>query len=183
MTTRITNFLLSTGLTLVLGACGAAATSGAASGASTGAARPGSSTASVPSGSTPAGAPSSGPAGAACSILTMDTVSHATGFAVTQTNGTDAICYYQNADQSQYLIVTLFSSQADMATILQIEPSGEHVTGVGDDAFWVASAGILFVRKGDHGLELLDPDSSFGAGGAASRDALVALARAALPSV
>jgi hypothetical protein len=47
----------------------------------------------------------------------------------------------------------------------------------------VASAGILYVRKGDHAIELLDPDASFGAGGAASRDALVALARAALPSV
>jgi hypothetical protein len=96
---------------------------------------------------------------------------------------TPECCYYQNADQSRYLIVTLFSSQADMATIVQIEPGGEHVSGLGDDAFWVSSAGILFVRKGDHGLELLDPDSSFGAGGTASRDALVALARAALPNV
>ena len=70
-----------------------------------------------------------------------------------------------------------------MATVLQIEPGSEHVTGLGDDAFWVASAGILFVRKGDHALEFLDPDSSFGAGGAASRDALVTLARSALASV
>ena len=168
------------GISLVatLAACG-----GAASVAPTDATVPGPSTASVPSGSTLAGAPSSGPSGAACSILTMDAVSQATGFSVTQTNGTDAICYYQNADQSRYLIVTLFSSQADMVTVLQIEPGGEHVTGLGDDAFWVASAGILFVRKVDHGLELLDPDSSFGAGGAASRDALVTLARAALPNV
>ena len=168
------------GISLVatLAACG-----GAASVAPTHATTAGPSTASGPTGNTPTGAPSSGASGGACSILTMDAVSQATGFSVTQTNGTGAICYYQNADQSQYLIVTLYSSQADMATVLQIEPGSEHVSGLGDDAFWVASAGILFVRKGDHGLELLDPDSSFGAGGAASRDALVTLARAALPSV
>jgi hypothetical protein len=162
MTTRFTNFLLISGLTLVLGACG-----GAASVAPTQATTAGPSTASGPTGITPTGAPSSGASGGACSIFTMDAVSQATGFSVTQTNGTDAICYYQSADQSQYLIVTLYSSQADMATVLQIEPGGEHVSGLGDDAFWVASAGILFVRKGDHALELLDPDSSFGAGGAA----------------
>lgn len=168
------------GISLVatLAACG-----GAASGAPTHAATANPSTASGPTGTTSTGAPSSGASGAACSVLTMDAVSQATGFPVTQTNGTDAICYYQNADQSRYLIVTLFSSQADMATILQIEPGGEHVSGLGDDAFWVASAGILFVREGDRALELLDPDSSFGAGGAASRDALVTLARAALPSI
>lgn len=161
-----------------LAACG-----GAASVAPTQATTAGPSTTSGPTGITPTAAPSSGASDGACSILSMDAVSQATGFSVTQTNGTGAICYYQSADQSHYLIVTLFSSQADMATVLQIEPGSEHVSGLGDDAFWVASAGILFVRKGDRALELLDPDSSFGAGGAASRDALVTLARAALPSI
>ncbi len=165
-------------LVMTLAACGGASSATPSHAITSG---PATASAPVASGTTEASSP--GASGAACTILTMDAVSQATGFTVTQTNGTDAICYYQNADQSQYLIVTLFSSQADMATVLQIEPGSEHVSGLGDDAFWVASAGILFVRKGDHGLELLDPDSSFGAGGTASRDALVTLARAALPSV
>ena len=190
MLTRLfqTNLLLIASLALLLGACGAAATPGTAgtpSGASaaTPNVQPTPSPALGPTGTTPTEVQSSGASGGACSIFTMDAVSKATGFTVTQTNGTDAICYYQSSDQSHYLNVLLYSSQADMATILQIEPGSEHVSGLGDDAFWIESAGILFVRKGDHGLELLDPDSSFAAGGAASRDALVTLARAALPSI
>ena len=170
--------VVSISLAATLAACG-----GAASVAPSHATTPGPSTASGPTGNTPTGTPSSGASGGACTILDKAAVGQATGFAVTQTSGTDTICYYQNADQSRYLIVTLYSNQADMATVLQIEPGGEHIAGLGDDAFWVAAAGIVFVRKGDHAIELLDPDASFGAGGAASRDALVALARAALPSV
>jgi hypothetical protein len=59
----------------------------------------------------------------------------------------------------------------------------EHVSGLGDDAFWVAAAGILFVRKGDHAIELLEPAFSLGAGGSASRDAMVTLAHLALPKL
>ena len=175
MTTRIITLLLISGLVLVLSACGSAATPAPAT-------LPTGASAATPKAQLTAAA-ASGASGGACTILDKAAVSQATGFAVSQTSGTDTICYYQNADQSQYLIVTLYGNQADMATVLQIEPSGEHIAGLGDDAFWIASGGILFVRKGDHAIELLDPDASFGAGGAASRDALVTLARAALPSV
>ena len=37
--------------------------------------------------------------------------------------------------------------------------------------------------KGDHAIELLEPAFSFGAGGSASRDAMVTLARTALPKL
>ncbi len=70
-----------------------------------------------------------------------------------------------------------------MATILQIEPGSEHIAGLGDDAFWVAQAGILFARKGDHGVEFADPDLATDPTNTATRDALVALARTALPNI
>jgi len=183
---RQTYLTLIAGISLMLVACSAGApTTPGPGGASAAPPRPVSTAAAavVPTSNAPAPAASSVASGGACTILDKAAVSHATGFTVTQTNGTDAICYYQSADQSQYLVVTLYGNQADMATIMEIEPGGDHVAGLGDDAFWVASGGILFVRKGDHAIELLDPDASAGTGGTKSRDALVALARDALPNV
>ena len=89
----------------------------------------------------------------------------------------------QNADPSNYVVIQLYGSQADMAPMLQVEAGSEHIPGLGDDAFWAAVGGILFVRKGDHGMEILDPAFSFGAGGTAARDAMITLARTALASL
>ena len=123
-----------------------------------------------------------GPVGA-CTILTNDAVGKATGFTVAGTSGTDSICFYQSADKSKYLSVKLDRSQADMASMLQIEAGSDHVAGLGDDAFWTGT-GLLFARKGDHAIELLDPDmAGVGPAGDAFRDALVTLARSALPNV
>jgi len=97
-------------------------------------------------------------------------------------SGIGNICYFQNADLSKYLVVQLYGSQAEMGTILQIEPGSEHIAGLGDDAFWTGT-GILFVRKGDHGIEFLDPDLGASPTDTASRDALVTLARTALPKL
>ena len=182
-----TDLISIAGLALLLSACGAATpgTTAAPRGAPTPTpnAQLAASAASAPTANPVAVAPSSAASGGACAILDKAAVSQATGFVVTQTNGTDAICYYQSADESQYLVVTLFGDQADMATILQIEPGSDHVADLGDDAFWAAAGGILFVRKGDRGIELLDPGLSAGTDATASRDAMVGLARAALPSV
>jgi hypothetical protein len=68
--------------------------------------------------------------------------------------------------------------------MLQIETGAEHIAGLGDDAFWVPVAGILFVRKGDHGIEISDSEGALTADIAAARQAaLVALARTALPKL
>jgi hypothetical protein len=65
-----------------------------------------------------------------------------------------------------------------------IEDGSEHIAGLGDDAFWAGAGGILFVRKGDHGVEFQDPDFVFTPDtNSAPRDALVTLARAALPNL
>lgn len=159
-----------------------AACSGSTLGTPSAAAQPPAASASTV-GSTDAPASSTGDTDASCTIVTSDAVAQAVGFAIATTSGAGGICYYQNADPSKYLMVQLFATQADMSLMLQIEPGNEHVAGLGDDAFWVAVGGILFVRKGDRGIEFLDPDSSFGAGGSASRDALVTLARTAVPKL
>lgn len=128
-------------------------------------------------------APAAGDPNATCSIVTADAVGTAAGFAVARSSGAGGICSFQNADSSKYLTVQTYSSQADMALMLQAEPAGEHIAGLGDDAFWSQMAGLLFVRKGDHGIAFLDPDLGTVSTDTASRDALEILARAALPKL
>jgi hypothetical protein len=179
--------ILTISLAAVLAAC-----SGSTAGAPSLAAGPtsGSAAAAAPAsmsvaGATAAAAPvSGGDASAACSIVTSSAVSTATGFAVAQAVGAGGICYFQNADTSKYLTVQIYGSQDDMALMLQAEPGGEHVAGLGDDAFWSQLGGLLFVRKGDHGIAFLDPDlGSSSSADTSGRDALVVLARTALPSL
>lgn len=132
---------------------------------------------------TDAPAASGGNTDAACTIVSREDVAKATGFSIATTSGAGSICYFQNADPSQYMVVQLFGSKADMASMTQIEPGSEHIDGLGDDAFWAAVGGILFVRKGDHGVEFIDTGFAFGAGGTAARDAMVTLARTAVPKL
>jgi hypothetical protein len=137
-------------------------------------------------GATDAAAPvSGGDTSAACSIVTSAAVSTATGFAVAKSSALAAgQCMFLNADSTQYLTVLVYGSQADMAVMLEAEPGGEHVAGLGDDAFWSPLSGLLFVRKGDHGMAFLDADlGSSSLTDTSGRDALVTLARTALPNL
>jgi hypothetical protein len=173
-------------LAAVLAAC-SASTAGAPSMAAAPAS--GSAATAAPASMSVAGATaalpvSGGDTSAACSIVTSSAVSAATGFAVAKSSGAAGICTFQNADSSQYLTVQVYSSQADMALMLQAEPGGEHIASLGDDAFWSQLGGLLFVRKGDHAMAFLDPDlGSSSSTDTSGRDALVALARTALPSL
>jgi hypothetical protein len=179
--------ILTISVAALLGACsastaGAPATAAAPTSVSAAAVAP--SSLSV-AGATGAAAPvAGGDTRAACSIVTSSAVSTATGFAVAKSSGAAGQCIFQNADSSQYLTVLIYGSQADMAVMLEAEPGGEHVVGLGDDAFWSQLGGLLFVRKGDRALAFLDPD--LGASSltdTSGRDALVALARTALPNL
>lgn len=135
-------------------------------------------------GSSPAPVSGSGDSDASCALVTKDAVGQATGFPIATTSGADGICYFQNTDPSKYLVVWVFGNQAAMAAMLQIEDGSEHIAGLGDDAFWAGAGGILFVRKGDHGVEFQDPDFAFTPDtNSAPRDALVTLARTALPNL
>ncbi len=122
---------------------------------------------------------------AACSIVTSAAVSTATGFAVAKRSPLAAgQCMFLNADSTQYLTVLVYGSQADMAVMLEAESGSEHVAGLGDDAFWEPVSGLLFVRKGDHGMAFLDADlGSSSLTDTSGRDALVTLARTALPNL
>jgi len=178
------HLLLATGLTLLLGACSAGAPAPTA--VPNGPATP-PSAASAPAavaGTSPAPVSGSGDSDASCTLVTKDAVGQATGFPIATTSGAAGICYFQNTDPSKYLVVWVFGNQAAMAAMLQIEDSSEHVAGLGDDAFWSGAGGILFVRKGDHGVEFQDPDFVFTPDtNTAPRDALVTLARTALPNL
>jgi hypothetical protein len=177
---RQTLLVLATGATLLLGACSGAAATAHPAATTTGLAAASATTAAAPSGD--AGASTAAvEGGAACAIVTTDAVGLAAGFMVTRAAGAGGICMFQNADSSKYLSITLFGSQAEMAQMLQIEPGSDHLASLGDDAFWVPSAGLLFVRQGDHAIELLDPDLGTAGTDTTSRDALVTLARTALP--
>lgn len=138
--------------------------------------------ASIAASSDAGGPASSDDGGEACTIVTKDAVSQAMGFPVALVSGAGLICIFQTADSSHNLAITLYHSQADMGLMLQIEPGSDHVAGLGDDAFF-AGGEILFVRQGDHAIEILDADYFGSAVGSAPRDALIALARAALPKL
>lgn len=116
-------------------------------------------------------------------MVTAEAVSQAAGFVVAASSGAPGVCIFQNSDKSKDMGVQVFDSQAAMATILSIETGSVHIAGLGDDAFWVPQAGILFARKGDHGVQFTDPDLGADSSNTTTRDALVALARTALPNI
>lgn len=175
-------FALTIGAVLLVGAC-----SGSSPAAPSAAAQlppAGSSQAPDASGAPVASSDGSGDSDSCTSIVTTAAVGQAAGFPIANTSGGGGICYFQAADPSKYLVVWVFGSQDAMASMLQIESSSQHVDGLGDDAFWSGAGGILFVRKGDKGIELQDPDFIFTADtNNAPRDAMVALARTALPNL
>ncbi len=171
--------LLTIGVAVVLGACSGSSPAVPAGGAS-----------QQPAGASQGAAASSAPVAGSggsdscASVVTKDAVSQATGFPIATTSGAAGICYFQAADVSKYLIVWVFNSQEAMGPMLQIESGSEHIADLGDDAFWAGAAGILFVRKGDHGVEFQDPDFVFTPDtNTGPRDALVTLARTALPNL
>jgi hypothetical protein len=128
-----------------------------------------------------AGVGGSGQDEAACALVTKDDVATAAGFSIATVTGGGGTCFFQNAEPSQYLSVQLFTNQAGMATWLGLETSGTHVDGLGDDAFWLGTTGMMFVRKGDRAFLLLNPAWTFTPEtDTAHRDSMTTLARAAL---
>ncbi len=168
---------------LALSLAGLLSACGSTSGAPATAANAGSTSGSVAR-STDAPGSAAGSTDPSCALVTSDAVATAGGFAVASFSGGGGTCIFQNADKSTYLSVQLFKSQAEMATDLELESSAEHVAGLGDDAFWSSGAGVLFVRKGDRGVAFSDPDFAVSSDtDTAPRDAMVTLARTALPNL
>lgn len=93
-------------------------------------------------------------AGSPCSLLTGADIGTVTGLPMTVA-GTDGsvTCVYLSADKTQQFSVQVLANRPAMATLLQLEAGSEHISGLGDDAFW-AGSGILFVRVGDRAFAL-----------------------------
>ena len=74
------------------------------------------------------------------------------------TGGADTICAYGAVDDPSFFVyVQVYNDKDAMATPLGIESGSDHVDGLGDDAFFNKSAGMIFVRKGDRGFSFTVP--------------------------
>src|SRR5258708_26113408 len=133
-----------------LGACSSAATPISA------AARPAASHASLPAGASPAGSPVAA-GGSACGLVTKGEVTKAMGKPMAAGKGTGDICVFSGtADKALLVYVQIYPDSAAMAVPKQNESGGEHLSGLGDDAFWTA-AGTVFAQKGARGVGVSIP--------------------------
>ncbi len=116
--------------------------------------------------------------------MTKADVATAVGFSIATALGAGGTCIFQNTDPSQFLAVQLFTTQDSMALYLSVEDTGQHVAGLGDDAFWSPTGGFLFVRSGTRAILfenqgwVFTPETD-----TAHRDSLVTLANVALPNL
>jgi hypothetical protein len=125
-------------------------------------------------------------AAAACGLVSAADVSSTIGEPMIQAGGEAADCTYTNADHSKQLLVHEFLDHTNMDNLIQqFESSSEHVTGLGDDAFWNGTIDMMFVRNGGQGFTITSP--SLGAKTPTDRDApkaaMIALATTALSNL
>jgi hypothetical protein len=145
--------------------------------------------ASVGGTSSPAGGGAG--ASAACNLFTDAEITTAAGRQFNQHDGVDStllgqsVCTYQGTDLSTPVQVSIFYNAKAMQLDLLNESSAEHIAGLGDDAFWNPTLATVFVRKGDHAMHIVDPNSGALGGGdnSALRDGFKALAEKALPKI
>jgi hypothetical protein len=128
---------------------------------------------------TPAADPSIAAAsGSACGLVTADEVTTATGKPMTAGNGTGDFCTFSGTgDASLVVYIQVYDNAETLAVARQEESGGQHVTGLGDTAFWTV-AGNLFVQKGNRGFTITLPSLALTSRTAPPR--IVTLAAAAL---
>jgi uncharacterized membrane protein len=86
-------------------------------------------------------------------------VSTAVGQPMTQVDaGTPSACLYGSADQSEQVLISIFPNVATMTAAVDLNAPTEQIDGLGDQAFWSALSGTIFVRKGDRAFKINDPD-------------------------
>jgi len=106
-------------------------------------------------------APASADTGSAsgCRLVTPADVSTAVGQPMTQVDaGTPTSCLYGSADQSEQVLISIFPDVATMTAAVDLNAPTEQIDGLGDQAFWSALSGTIFVRKGDRAFKINDPD-------------------------
>ncbi len=125
----------------------------------------------------------SGSDASACHLLSEPDVTAAMKRTMKVSGGAGtAICTYSASDDPSVLLaVQTFASRADMATYTQIEPSGEHIDAMGDDAFWNSTLDLVFVRRGDRAFVVTSPSlANLVSDPQASKAAMVGLAKIVL---
>ena len=122
------------------------------------------------------------PSGSACALVTVDEVGAATGQPMAVSGDAGTICTFSaSADASLVLYVQIYNDTTSMGLMMQVEPGSDHLTGMGDDAFWNATLGTVFVRRGDRGFSLGLPSLANLSGSPdAIKSSMVKLATAAL---
>jgi hypothetical protein len=117
---------------------------------------------SAPTRSSGSGAPASDPSvatasGSACGLVTVNEVTTATGKPMAAGHGADDFCTFSaTGDPSLVVYIQVYANAESLAVARNVESSGQHVTGLGDDAFWTV-AGNLFVQKGKRGFTITLP--------------------------
>jgi len=143
-------------LALSVSACGGGS---AASSAGAVGAAPASKAAAPATSAAPSTGDAANSSGAACALVTADEVTAAVGKPMKLTGGADTICTFgEVADPSVFMYVQIYADKAAMATPKQLESAaGEHIDGMGDDAFWQGTAGMIFVQKGSRAFSFTLP--------------------------
>lgn len=128
---------------------------------------------------TPASDPSVAAAsGSACGLVTVKEVTTATGKPMAAGHGAGDFCSFSaTGDPSLIVYIQVYANAETVAVARNIQSSGQHVTGLGDDAFWTV-AGNLFVQKGERGFTITLPSLALTSRTAPPR--IVTLATAAL---
>ena len=65
---------------------------------------------------------------------------------------------YGSADQSEQVFISILPDVATMTAAVDLNAPTEQIDGLGDQAFWSALSGTIFVRKGDRAFKINDPD-------------------------
>jgi hypothetical protein len=116
--------------------------------------------------------------GSACGLVTVGEVRMATGKHMTPGRGAGDICSFAAVgDPSLIVYIQVYRDAESLGVVKQEVSSGQHVSGLGDDAFWTV-AGNLFVQRGSTGFTITLPSLALSSRTAPPK--IVTLATAAL---
>lgn len=114
----------------------------------------------------------------ACGLVTVSEVTTATGKPMSAGHGgADSCSFSATGDPSLVVYIQVYANAVTVGVAKQVESSGQHVSGLGDDAFWTV-AGNLFVQKGTKGFTITLPSLALSSRTAPPK--IVTLATAAL---
>jgi hypothetical protein len=96
--------------------------------------------------------------GSACGLATVAEISAGASKPMKLTGGAGTICTYGAVDDPGFFMyVQVYNDKDSMATETQIESGSDHIDGLGDDAFFNSTGGVVFVRKGTRGFSFTLP--------------------------